>query len=325
MSTRPFGGELAAGPSGQFAYLTDSGRSSLRLILQSGFLDKTFLLPDFLCGIIPQVFEELGVKFAFYHVGGNFEIDTQSVRAQKFDVLYVIDYFGSRCAFDGLVSGSQWVLEDCAFLPAVAQQGTYPYWIGFNSLRKISALADGSLVVSRTPLKRELIESAEAPFVAAKLAAKRLKHNFLETGAGDEAAYLALFAEGEELADAQREIYSMSGESVARYMGMLTALDADASRRMQNMEILRRRLGRLEVRLESAQPSHFVIGVSQRDELRKRLREHRVFLPSHWPHTHGPRNALYENVIGISVDSCYRADEIAHVADVIQSLAPAPR
>jgi hypothetical protein len=321
MSTLHFGGELAAEQSGHNAYLTDSGRSSLRLILQSGFAGKTFLLPDFLCGIIPQVFTELGVRFGFYHVGENLEIDAGSVSSQTFDVLYVIDYFGSRAGYEGLVSGEQWVLEDCVFLPTVTQRGAYANWIGFNSLRKASALTDGSVVVSRAPLDRALIAAAAAPFAEQKAAAKLLKRKFLAAGEGSEDDYLALFARAEQMADEQKKIYSMSGGSLAQYLEMLISIETEISRRRQNMEVLRHRLGHLEVRLDAGQPSHFVIRTERRDELRKRLRESRVFLPSHWPHTHGPDNPLYRTLVGISVDSHYSAGEMAHVADVIGDAA----
>lgn len=325
MSDAPFGGELAADRYRYVSYLTDSGRSSLRLILQSGFLDKTFLLPDFLCGIIPEVLAELGVRFAFYHVGGNFEIDAQSVRAQEFDVLYVIDYFGSHCKYDDLVTDRQWVLEDCVFMLTVKQRTAIQNWIGFNSLRKASALPSGSVVISSVPLDRSLIGFAEAPFAEVKSTAKYLKHRFLDSGEGGEEEYLALFAQAEKMIDAQREIYSVSGECVARYLDMLGEFNAEISRRQENMEIFRHRLGHLEVKLEAGQPSHFVIAVAGRDELRRRLRDRRIYLPSHWPHTHGPRNALYDSVIGISVDSRYGPDQIARVADAIAELNPEPR
>ena len=59
---RPIGGEMPFEHDERLhTYLTDSGRSSLRLILQSGFARRKFLLPDFLCDVIPRVFEELGV------------------------------------------------------------------------------------------------------------------------------------------------------------------------------------------------------------------------------------------------------------------------
>ena len=85
--------------------------------MQSGFRDKSFLLPDFLCGIIPRVLEESGVRIGFYHVGPNLEIDAASVSAQNFDVLYVIDFFSKRAGYEGLVeveifSKENWWLRD---------------------------------------------------------------------------------------------------------------------------------------------------------------------------------------------------------------------
>jgi hypothetical protein len=322
VSTRPFGGELAVGAANHLAYSTDSGRSSLRLILQSGFRDKSFLLPDFLCGIIPRVLEESGVRFGFYRVGPNLEINAASVNAQDFDVLYVIDFFGKRAGFEGLVKGDKWVVEDCVFMHEVTQQDTHSQWIGFNSLRKSSALADGSVILSRIPLQRDLILGGEAPFAARKYQAKRLKQEFLDSGKGTEADYVSVFEQAETMVDAQSEIFSMSAESTARYLDLFAARDAERAQRRENMEILRKRLGHLEIRLDTEMPSHFVMAIAERDELRARLRAQGIFLPSHWPRTHGPDNALYRELQAVAVDGCYAPDDIARVADAIAGLAP---
>jgi hypothetical protein len=319
MTGLPFGGELASGRFPHFAYLTDSGRSSLRLILGSGFAGKTFLLPDFLCGIIPEVLAELGARFSFYHIGESFEIDEISVRSQSFDVLYVIDYFGYRSEFGHLAGKDQWVIEDCVFLPEVSQQCACPNWIGYNSLRKTTALADGSVVLSTVPLDRSLIADAEAPFAGVKYAAKLNKHEFLAGGIGEEQDYLDLFNQAEKMIDTQQRVHSMSAESLARYFALLANLEKEMSRRRENMDILRERLAQFDAGVVSDQPSHFVMALERRNALRKRLRAQRIFLPSHWPHTHGPHNPLYDRVLAISVNARYSAAEISRVADLVRN------
>jgi len=322
VSARPYGGEPAVGAATHLAYLTDSGRSSLRLILHSGFKDRYFLLPDFLCGVIPRVLEESGVRFGFYHVGPNLEIDTSSVSGQDFDVLYAIDFFGKRAEYQGLATAGKWIVEDCVFMHEVTQRGVHPNWIGFNSFRKSSSLADGSVVLSRTPLRRELILAEEAPFAARKYQAKHLKQEFFDSRKGAESDYVGLSEQAEKMADEQKQIYSMSAESTARLFDLLACGDQEQARRRENAEILRQRLGHLEIGLGVEAPSHFVIAVAERDELRVRLRAQRIFLPSHWPRTHGPDNVLYRELQAIAVDSSYAADEIARVADAIAALGP---
>jgi hypothetical protein len=318
MTSFPFGGELASGRFPHFAYLTDSGRSSLRLILASGFAGKTFLLPDFLCGIIPDVLAELGASFSFYHVGESFEIDENSVKSQSFDVLYVIDYFGYRSEFGHLVGEDRWVIEDCAFLPEVLQHCACPNWIGYNSLRKTTALADGSVVLSTVPLDRNLIAEDEAPFAGVKYAAKLNKQEFLAGGAGAEQDYLDLFDQAEKMIDTQQQIHSMSAESLARYFALLANLGNEMSRRRENLGILRNRLAQFETGIVSDRPSHFVMALERRNSLRERLREQRIYLPSHWPHTHGPHNPLYDRVLAVSVDARYSAAEMTRVAGLVR-------
>jgi hypothetical protein len=321
MTSLPFGGELASSRFPHFTYLTDSGRSSLRLILASGFAGKRFLLPNFLCGIIPDVLSEFGASFSFYHIGESFEIDENSVRSQRFDVLYVIDYFGYRSEFGHLTGKDQWVIEDCVFLPEVSQHCACPNWIGFNSLRKTTALADGSVVLSTVPLDRNLIAEGEAPFAAVKYAAKLNKHEFLAGGGGTEQDYLDLFDQAEKMIDTQQRIHSMSAESLARYFALLANLGSEMSRRRENLGILRERLAQFEIEIVSDQPSHFVMALERRNSLRDRLREQRIFLPSHWPHKHGPHNPLYDRILAVSVDARYSAAEITRVAGLVRASA----
>src|SRR5690606_23478901 len=94
---QPFGGEPAwCADERTVSYLTDSGRSSIRLILLSGFERKRFLLPDFICEVVPRLFDELRVPYSFYRVREDLTVDPASVASLSFDVLYVVDYFGQR-------------------------------------------------------------------------------------------------------------------------------------------------------------------------------------------------------------------------------------
>src|SRR5262249_38080627 len=81
-----------------------------------------------------------------------------------------------------------------------------------NSYRKISPLADGSLVRSTAPLAGELIERAEAPFAKLKYEAKRLKFEYLREAEHSEEQYLARFTAAEQMADFQAAVVAIAGD-----------------------------------------------------------------------------------------------------------------
>jgi hypothetical protein len=315
---KPIGGEIALGrDQGLHTYLTDSGRSSLRLMLQSGFRDRRFLLPDFLCGVIPRVFDELGVRYAYYRVRPDLAIDAKSVQAQDFDVLYVIDYFGARSRYRELVRGDQWVVEDAVFLPVLEPPGDVSNWIGFNSYRKISPLADGSLVRSTARLAMAAVAGDEAPFAAMKYEAKRMKFEYLRGNGGTEEQYLALFQQAEEAVDRQSGVHPISGRSLFGLLEFQRQLAAEYRIRSRNFRYLHAQLGDLGVRLRPDYPCLYVLDVDRRDELRRHLHAQRIFLPAHWPRPGGLSNPLYDRIISVPVDSRYGEEDLQRVARAV--------
>jgi hypothetical protein len=315
---KPIGGEIALEQGqGLHTGVTDSGRSSLRLILQSGFRDKRFLLPDFLCGVIPRVFDEVGVRYGYYRVRPNLTIDAKSVKGRDFDVLYVIDYFGARSRYRALVRDDQWVLEDAVFLPVLEAPAQASNWVGFNSYRKISPLADGSLVRSTVKLAATVGAGAEAPFAAMKYEAKRMKFECLLGNGGTEQQYLALFEQAEQTVDRQKEIYPISGRSLFALLEFQRGLAAEYRIRARNFRYLDAQLRDLRAPVRPAYPCLYVLAVDRRDELRSHLREQRIFLPAHWPRPDGPDNPLYDRIISVPVDSRYGEEDLQRVARAV--------
>jgi hypothetical protein len=315
---KPIGGEppWRAEP-GTFSYLTDSGRSSIRLALLSGFLDKRFLLPDFNCDVVPQLFDRLGVSYAFYRVRDDLTIDPDSLAGKTFDVLYVVNYFGQRQHYRDLVSEDTWIMEDCVFLHVVERPPLRQRWIGFNSFRKISPLADGSLIRSTVELNGELIDPSDAPFVAAKLTAKRRKWDYLYQGRHDEDAYLREFERAEAVLDEQTRIHSISRPGLFQLLDFYRNLNREQRARRRNWLVLDRFLFRQALGVQAEHPTLYVLSVEGRDELRRYLHERRIFLPVHWPDRRGSDNILYRSVISIPVDGRYGGADMRRVAAAI--------
>ena len=315
---RPIGGEPEyRGPAGLHSYLVDSGRSALRLILKSGFSTRRFLVPDFICDIVPRVLDELGVGYDTYRVNADLTIDPASIAGKAYDVLYVVNYFGCRNEYRALIRDDKWVIEDCVFLPFVDPPPAVERWIGFNSLRKVTPLCDGSLIKSTVALDDALILQGPASFVALKALGKSVKYGYLLDGSGSELEYLELFRRGEEQLDLQSCVHAMSVQSVTGLFDVLRRVETEYRLREQNFRMLDASLREHALGIAPVYPCFYVLSVADRDALKQHLFSQGIYLPSHWPNVRESRNALYRTLLAIPVDSRYEVEDMRRVADAI--------
>lgn len=311
------GGEMEFKNDGLFRCLTDSGRSSLRLILKSVGAGKRILLPDFLCAVVLDVVRDLGMSYGFYKVRENLR---SKIECASYDIVYFIDYFGQRNnAIDRRGLGQDKVIiEDAVFLPDFSRPTGVKNWIGFNSFRKISPLADGSLVKSTIPLKDLLSIKGDPAFSKMKYRAKQIKHEYFAHKQYSQRLYLSLFKKAEALLGSQKSIHTISNESLHNLFGFYAGLEKERAVRLENYRTLVRQLGRWCLNLKPDFPSFFVLRVGRRDELRAYLSEKNVFLPVHWPPVAGTDNGLYWKIISIPVDSRYTNEDMNRVASYIR-------
>lgn len=317
---RLIGGEIEL-PSGLPAALTDSGRSSLRLLLQSEELrSRRFLLPDFLCASIIEVFDRVGIDYGFYRVGADFSLDHKLSKRNDFQALYVIDYFGCRPNLASLAAMDIAIIEDGVFLPWLEPRPEFRLWSGFNSFRKITAAPDGSIVSATFELPLHLIRNETAPFSVFKSRARRLKHDFLaDVPAATEAEYLRLFQEGETLLNEQSGIYRISDLALLAVMKFWHDLPLSTVAAEKNLHRLRQLLPEWAMTLTPEHPSFLPLLVPERDRLRQTLAKQQVFLPVHWPAPAGQGNALYDRIISVPVDARYNVEDMSAVAALIRS------
>ena len=208
------GGEYALEKEKYNSYFTDSGRSSLRLFLRN-FPKKKLLIPDFNCKVVLDLLNEENTEYEFYHIYENFEIDINSINKKRFDVLYIINYFGKNPSSLSKINvlNDVIILEDNVFYLNFSNSQNFKKWYGFNSFRKISELSDGSIVKTNLQIEN-LIKNEEATFVKIKYIAKEIKYDFLFKNVGSENEYLTRFAEAEKELDRQSEIFMMSNKIV---------------------------------------------------------------------------------------------------------------
>ena len=218
---RVIGGELEMKISDYKSYFTDSGRSSLRLFLRgSGNAEKKYLLPDFFCAVIENIFKAEGVNYSFYRVNQDLTFNIDEILKEDFDVLYIINYFGKQAKVESSLLDNKVVIEDNVFFFNYDNNLNYKNWFAFNSFRKISKLSSGSMIKTNLKINTELIKISDAPFHHLKNIAKNIKYEYINNNLYTEQDYLEKFNEAEESINIQSDIFTMNSKNISLLLSL---------------------------------------------------------------------------------------------------------
>lgn len=307
------GGEQEVPRCDYFQTLTSSGRDSLRLIIESGKLqERVFLLPDFLCDVIPHTLKDYGIQYKYYNVQKDFSFELGLLHPN--DVIYIVNYFGQhKCNTKELQNHT--IIIDDVFSPFPMKMRGHSSWYSFNSLRKISPLADGSIIYSNHPLVEELIKlEVQTEFAVQKYEAKHKKFEFIYDSKDDEQSYLSLFFSAEKMLDNRKTIVGMSIQSQLTFAEFCKNFSNEQHIRAQNYQTVCQLLPEDIIPIQSGFYSFAPLLLNNRDSIRQRLREHRIFLPVHWPCS----SILSPNIISIPLDSRYTPKEMQRICELIR-------
>jgi len=274
---------------------------------------KKVLLPDFLCEVIIKTFESENISYSFYHINEDLTIDFDSV-SDDFDVFYFINYFGVNQNIDKHFLKDKIIVEDNVFFYNFENRD-FENWFSFNSYRKITNLADGSLIKTNLDIKNELIED-NSVFSNYKYQAKNLKYDYIFKDKGNERNYLKLFEKGEELLNNQDFIGKISNESI--YLLSLYEHTKIQRIRKERFEKLYDLFSNFCLNKNPEEYSFFVMKIDNRDTIRKKLFEYKIFLPIHWPKI--TNNVLYDKIISIPLFENYTDKEFEYMVDILKKV-----
>lgn len=307
---RPLGGELALLDDLNY-FFTDSGRSSLRLFCKN-FPDKKILLPDFLCEVIIEVLEQEGMQYAFYHINNDLTISSFSIK-KDFDVFYIINYFGMHLSIPKEFE-NKIIIEDNVFFVDFQNKHQYNNWFAFNSYRKVTNIADGSLIKTNLTLN-DYRTQGPSPFSALKYEAKETKHQFLTHKINDQAIYLSKFEAAEAYLDNQKKIFHISDKSLGQINTLIISYQEEKALRESNYNFICHELNEYSINIESDFYSYAIIMSDERDKLRTFLFSKRIFLPIHWPSSKG-NNILHKKVLSLPL--FYTQTETSYLVKTIK-------
>lgn len=318
ISKKPIGGEQDLLHNCSFYGATNSGRSSLRWIIHSMDLKgKRIMLPDFLCQVIVDVIKEFNIDIVFYKINADLSYNF-SDKIGTVDAVYIIRFFGDDSAsFVKAISTtkSKLIIDDVF--------GTDPpisilsnHWYYFNSLRKISYIADYSQVASNKPLadinKKNLTDFSEKKYLA-----KNEKYEFINGLSVDE-SYLSKSQAAETLIDASKDIYRPSETSLYYVTKFYQSIKEETSVRVSNLNMAKETLNNGSyLNINPLFPSFLPVILNNRDEVRKALFLDSIYLAIHWPVTEDSNNELSHKLLSIPLDSRYSADDIKLICDLV--------
>lgn len=308
-------------------YAYSSGRAALYQILK--FLKeeeavKRVLLPDYLCSSVLVSFKALGLDFEFYPINDELklEVATFSKKYQKGDVVLIINYFGLQNLTDSINTVRS--LDEKAIIIEDDVQAYYEFRnplgkvdFKFTSLRKTFAVPDGGLVKTHYELPQVKTPNKFGQYKAAAALLKSMRD-----GNFNDRIYLEMFEKGEDLIDGELEC-GMSRIAEKLY----GALDEEhvKIRRMNNAHYLVEELSKIGITpilplTDNHVPLFIPIYLENRDEVRRRMFQHEMFCPVHWP-LEGmdvkKGKEMAEHELSLIVDQRYGQKEIIKLISLI--------
>ena len=272
-------------------YYYASGRAALYQILKSmkNRVNKIWF-PDWLCHTMVEAAQKAGFEYEFYELSDMFLATVEALDAKSFKdgcLVLLLNYFGLQ----DLTSTAK-AIKEAYPNTIVIEDDVQAYWefaerenpyadYRFTSLRKALPIPDGGLVYTKHTLP---IVTGENTFAPLKFKAGVMKQNRGRDGIKDE-DYLSLFKQGDALIPENYESV-MSEDSKRLFAG--TDLHRAKAQRQSNAKYLTERLAEkgipplIEV-TEDSVPLFVPVYLENRDEVRRRMFQHEVFCPVHWP------------------------------------------
>lgn len=272
-------------------YYYASGRAALYQILKSlGKKVNKVWFPDCLCHTMVEAAKKAGFEYEFYALDDAFQATVKALDEKGFKdgcLVLLINYFGLQDLTQAVKAIKEAypnaiVIEDDVQAYYSFAEETNPYAdYRFTSLRKTFAIPDGGLVYTKRPM---LLVTQPNTFAKYKIDGGVMKLHRGEQGVKDE-EYLALFEKGSVLIDDNYESV-MSHDAEMLFAG--TDFQWVKEKRQENVSYLIEGLKALGIKpmievTNDSVPLFVPIWLDDRDAVRKRMFQHEVFCPVHWP------------------------------------------
>ena len=272
-------------------YYYASGRTALYQILRSlGPQHTKVWMPNWLCHTMVEAAERAKSEVVFYELNSVFKATLEALDKSGFrdgEAVLMVNYFGlqdlrpTAKAIKEQYPQSIVIEDDVQAYWCFAEQENPYADYRFTSMRKAFAIPDGGLVKTSRPMPDVISHNTFAPL---KVKAGVMKQHRGQDGIKDD-DYLALFRQGDNLISENYES-SMSDDSKRLFAG--TDFEQAKRQRQANTKVILEGLKSLGIKTlievsADAVPLFIPIYLENRDEVRRRMFQHEVFCPVHWP------------------------------------------
>lgn len=309
-------------------YYYASGRTALYQILRSlGPHHTKVWMPDWLCHTMVEAAERAKSEVVFYELNNDFKATLEALDKSGFrdgEAVLMVNYFGLQDLTPTAKAIKEQypqsiVIEDDvqAYWCFAEQENPYADY-RFTSMRKAFAIPDGGLVKTKRPMPKAVGDNTFAPL---KIKAGTMKFHRGERGINDD-YYLKLFKEGDKLIPENYESV-MSPDSQRLFAG--TDLKKAKKQRQANAAQLISGLEELGIKPMIPVPADSVplfipIYLENRDEVRRRMFQHEIFCPVHWPLDGMPVKRGLDMVaheLSLIVDQRYKESDMNQIINLI--------
>lgn len=245
------------------------------------------LLPSYLCPTILIPFKKCNVRYQFYRVNKNLQIDIEDLKkklAGNAKAIFCINYFGfadsqeTRNFLGSLKKQGMIIIEDCvqSFFSKIPTIGDFC----FNSFRKFLPL-DGSVILSDkkdAPIKQK----SYPPYFFYKLMGQIIRYFHVVHHIFPTALFLHLFNVAEK---SYYSTTSFSFNGYNRFILSRSDIDRLKKQRSRNFKVLLDTFSSIALFKtipETVIPLGFPILIDGRDNVREKLAQRNIFCPIHW-------------------------------------------
>ena len=272
-------------------YYYASGRTALYQILRSlGPQHTKVWMPDWLCHTMVDAAERAKSEVVFYELNNDFKATLEALDKSGFrdgEAVLMVNYFGLQD-----LNPTAKAIKEQYPQSIVIEDDVQAYWrfaeednpyadYRFTSMRKAFAIPDGGLVKTSRLMPDATATNTFAPL---KVKAGVMKLHRGQDGIKDE-DYLSLFRQGDNLISENYDS-RMSNDSKRLFAG--TDFEQAKRQRQANAKVILEGLKSLGIKpmIEvpaDAVPLFIPIYLDNRNEVRRRMFQHEVFCPVHWP------------------------------------------
>ncbi|HRR19643.1 MAG TPA: hypothetical protein P5332_11410 [Ignavibacteriales bacterium] len=297
------------------------GRAALTAILLdiSNKVKNIIYVPYYICFSVVDSCINSKFETRFYELDEHFQFPLDYLdKIPNNACLMIVNYFG-LIDVNEIINKIKTLRNDLTIIGDYVQS----YWnchlsnadYSFTSLRKHFAVPDGAIVYKNGKVWNHKFNLTENRFYLKKLLGAILKFNKLPDD-----LYLKYFEEGEHDLENENKITKASMMSSIVYKNtdiQMIMLKRKDNYKLVNYLGLKNGFEFVFKYSEDNIPMCVPIKIKERDRVRKKLIQKKIFLPVHWPIEHYNKKSILakemaENVISLIIDQRYSEDEIEY-------------